>query len=674
MNKSSITILILLLVFASTNMLVAQLTPQEAVPKIMKGINLGNTLEPPTEGEWNNGSAKEYYFDDYKSAGFNIIRIPVRWDKHTQTIAPFTITDSWMDRVEEVVDWGLSRGLFIILNAHHDDWIKQDYSEANKERLDSIWSQICVRLKNKSENLFFEMFNEPNGLTVAQVDDMNTRLLSIIRKTNPTRIVIYSGNKYSGLAQMMGAKKPNDQYIMAYYHSYDPWNFAGLGSGTWGSSANINQIRNDFQTAGNWSTTNNIPVMISEFGAVHKCDYNSRMLHYATYVEEATKNNIPFMVWDDGGDFGVYNRSSRTWPEVKDILLHSSVSGANGLKIKLHNESLVTIDWNNRASQMLNNLIERKVNNNQFDSLAILDDTTNSFTDTTISKNNTYYYRIKTIIDDTTFYYSYPIKAHVKPTERSSYLGAPFNVPCIIEAENFDVGGEGLTYHDTEVSNIPGAYRTNEGVDIETRTSGGFHLAYTESGEWVEYTLNVQEAGEYDITTHVASLEGGGKIRFSVENTNSEIIDIPSTSSWQTTNTVTGNVTLQEGEQILRLSIVLSQPFNVDKFEISKVVTSVSDESHLTNKFQLNQNYPNPFNPTTTIKYSVAANGRQNNAFVQIRVFDILGKEVADLVKQNQKPGYYEITFDASNLTSGIYYYQLVSGDFVSTKKMLLIK
>ncbi len=389
-------------------------------PKIYE-LYLGNTLEPPTEGGWNNGPAKEYYFDDYKSAGFDVVRIPVRWDKHTQTSAPFSVTSSWMDRVEQVVDWGLSRGLFIILNAHHDDWIKQNYSETNKERLDSIWSQISVRFQNKSEKLFFEMFNEPYGLNATQVDDMNKRLLSIIRKTNQTRIVIYSGSGWSSLSDMINAKILNDEYIMAYYHSYDPWDFAGLGQGAWGSTSNINQIKNNFQRAGNWAKTNNIPVMISEFGAVQKCDYNSRMLHYATYVEEATKNNIPFMVWDNGGDFGIYNRNNRTWPEVKDILIHSSVNGANGLKIKLENESLVTISWNNRSIQILNNLIERKINNNQFDSLSILDGTTNSFSDTTISSNNTYYYRIKTIIDDTTFYYSYPIKAYIKPNERSSF-------------------------------------------------------------------------------------------------------------------------------------------------------------------------------------------------------------------------------------------------------------
>ncbi len=134
------------------------------------------------------------------------------------------------------------------------------------------------------------------------------------------------------------------------------------------------------------------------------------------------------------------------------------------------------------------------------------------------------------------------------------FNGTPFTVPCVIEAENFDIGGEGLTYHDTDVSNIPGAYRTQEGVDLEIRNSGGFQIAYIETGEWVEYTLNVPEAGDYEITTQVASLEGGGKINFSVGSTYSTTIDIPSTNSWQTTTSVTG---------IIALKIILNSGYHI---------------------------------------------------------------------------------------------------------------
>jgi hypothetical protein len=85
--------------------------------------------------------------------------------------------------------------------------------------------------------------------------------------------------------------------------------------------------------------------------------------------------------------------------------------------------------------------------------------------------------------------------------------------------------------------------------------------------------------------------------------------------------------------------------------------------------FSLEQNYPNPFNPTTSIKFSIPKGG-----FVELKVFDLLGREVATLVQDPFEAGTYSVTFEASKLASGVYFYTLVSGDFKDTKKMLLVK
>ena len=80
-------------------------------------------------------------------------------------------------------------------------------------------------------------------------------------------------------------------------------------------------------------------------------------------------------------------------------------------------------------------------------------------------------------------------------------------------------------------------------------------------------------------------------------------------------------------------------------------------------------NYPNPFNPTTTINYQLPENG-----FVTIKVYDVLGKEIATLVNENKSGGYYNINFDASKLTSGVYIYTINVNGFTQSKKMLLMK
>jgi aryl-phospho-beta-D-glucosidase BglC (GH1 family) len=248
----------------------AQITPHEAIKQMQKGINLGNTHEPPTEAGWNNPKAQEYYFDLYKDAGFDCVRIPARYDNYTAKTPPYKVSDAWLNRIEEVAEWGLSRGLFIVVNTHHDDWIKSSYTDANKARFDSIWSQIAVKFKDKPEKLIFEIINEPHGLTKAQNDDLHARVLSIIRKTNPTRLVIFQGHNWGGSDELITAAIPNDNYVIGSFHSYDPYLFGLEGQGTWGSASDYNQLENKFKSVSNWSVKNNIPVFLGEFGSLEK--------------------------------------------------------------------------------------------------------------------------------------------------------------------------------------------------------------------------------------------------------------------------------------------------------------------------------------------------------------------------------------------------------------------
>ena len=99
-------------------------------------------------------------------------------------------------------------------------------------------------------------------------------------------------------------------------------------------------------------------------------------------------------------------------------------------------------------------------------------------------------------------------------------------------------------------------------------------------------------------------------------------------------------------------------------------ITDVDDNlSSLPNKFILEQNYPNPFNPSTKISYTLPQSG-----FVQLKLFDVLGKEVAILVNNEQNAGNYKVNFNAVGLSSGVYFYTLQSGNFKKSKKMILLK
>ncbi|MCH7772776.1 MAG: T9SS type A sorting domain-containing protein, partial [Bacteroidetes bacterium] len=105
-----------------------------------------------------------------------------------------------------------------------------------------------------------------------------------------------------------------------------------------------------------------------------------------------------------------------------------------------------------------------------------------------------------------------------------------------------------------------------------------------------------------------------------------------------------------------------------NNFDISTGV-ELEDDSSLPFGYSLLQNYPNPFNPSTSIQYAISS--RQ---FVVLKVYDVLGNEVATLVNEVKHAGSYEVEFDGTRLTSGIYFYRIISGSYSDTKKLVLLK
>jgi hypothetical protein len=99
------------------------------------------------------------------------------------------------------------------------------------------------------------------------------------------------------------------------------------------------------------------------------------------------------------------------------------------------------------------------------------------------------------------------------------------------------------------------------------------------------------------------------------------------------------------------------------------VPVNVNDIAGIIDNYTLEQNYPNPFNPSTKIVFQIPEPGN-----VSLKIYDMLGNEVVSLLNEEKQPGKYEIEFNASHLSSGIYFYTLRSGTFINTKKMILIK
>jgi endoglucanase len=518
--KRHIVVTALLLGFAAGAN--AQLMPQDAVKGMERGINIGNTMEPPQEGWWGNPPVQQRAFDDYKNAGFTAIRIPITWDAHTSNTPPYTIDSTWMARVDTVVSWGLRRGLLIIINAHHETWLKTALADTAKNpahadscvaRFDSIWSQIATHFKDKSDSLIFEMINEPYPMADSNVNKLNARVLKIIRETNPTRIVAFSGYMWSNSDELVTAEIPDtsDKFLIGYYHSYDPWPFGLQGPGTYGSASDIAATKAKFDQVTTWSTRNNIPVILGEFGYMKNCAYNSRMCAYATVVDQALQHGVGAFAWDDGGDFPIYNRTTYGFNEIKDILIYTFPGSPNGMKISQIALATVRVQWHNRNAESDSIVVQRRIGSGSFADYAEGAPTDSIFIDSSTTAGKSYYYRLKITMKDSVQMQSYPVMLNVSATA-------------------------------------------------------------------------VNQA---------------------------------------------------------------SEPL----------------------KFGLSENYPNPFNPTTVINYKLSA-----LSDVTLKVYDILGRQVATLAIGRQNAGSYTVTFNAGDLASGVYFYRLVADGHVITKKMILLK
>ena len=144
---------------------------------------------------------------------------------------------------------------------------------------------------------------------------------------------------------------------------------------------------------------------------------------------------------------------------------------------------------------------------------------------------------------------------------------------------------------------------------------------------------------------------------------------------YHTSSDTLGTLNMELVKKVTQLDLVAAASF------ASKLAVNVNEPTNLVEAFRLYQNYPNPFNPTTKIKYKIPSNknpflGGARRGLVTLKIYDILGNEIATLVNKEQTPGKYEVEFDAGkyNLSSGIYFYQLKIGSFIQTNKMVVLK
>jgi endoglucanase len=337
-----ITSLLLILVAGFLN---AQQTPQQLVNKMGRGINLGNVLSAPVEGNWS-GAATEQYFVQVAEAGFSNVRIPIDFfgtrtsgdtsqysvdanTTFTGSRADFIVDPLYFNRLGQVIGWGLAQNLVIVLDFHGAtlksefiytfDESEGEYTDptsakraADLAKFYSIWEQIAERFKDYSDYLVFEVINEPYfHISAAEMNDINNEVISIIRSSggnNVTRKVIVTGGtktSYEAITTIDPQIINSDNNLIATFHYYRPFSFTKssdyrFNTNSWGDQSDKNSIDSEFDVVQNWANGFNPPVAVylGEFGAdnVYGYSYKTGDLHLVTANNSPNGNG-----YADGG-------------------------------------------------------------------------------------------------------------------------------------------------------------------------------------------------------------------------------------------------------------------------------------------------------------------------------------------------------------------------------------
>lgn len=304
-------------------------------PVFGRGVNLGNALDAPNEGEWG-VTLKESYFEAIQAAGFDSVRIPVKWSNHAERTPPYRIDAAFAKRVDWAIGQALQRGLQAIVNIHHYDEIMKE-PDAHRERFLALWRQIAERYRDRPPELAFELLNEPTGkLTAEKWNALAAEAIGVIRPTNPTRQIVVGPVGFNSIKDLPLLELPaDDRNLVVTVHYYSPFQFTHQGAEWTGKQSQAwlgtkwtatkdeqNAIRRDLNAAIAYGVKHRRAVYLGEFGAYSKADIESRARWTRFVAEEALKRKIGFAYWEFCSGFGVYDPQREAWIEpLKQALL-----------------------------------------------------------------------------------------------------------------------------------------------------------------------------------------------------------------------------------------------------------------------------------------------------------------------------------------------------------------
>jgi endoglucanase len=445
------------------------------------------------------GRFQERHFARIREAGFTSVRINLHPFRHMDAANGFALKPAWLETLDWAVKGALGARLAVILDMHEFHAMAEDPA-GRKEAWLAFWRQVAPRFKDAPDDVVFELLNEPFGkLTPELWNDYLMEGLAVVRATNPTRTVILGGGRWNSIDSLQTLVLPeDDRNLIATVHYYTPMEFThqgapwneetkALSSVPWtGTDEERQRIELDFAKAQQWAVAHDRPVFLGEFGAYDKAPMDSRARYTAAVARTAERLGWSWAYWQFDSDFILYDVDKDAWVEpLEKALVPSAVALA-------------------REASFI------------------------------------------------------PPGYKGSPFGDSRHPRAPQKIPGRLQCELYDVGGPGVAYSDSDGKNsgsgalnpLDGTYlngfRADEAVDISYTKDRGtptqdfsefnlvtperdsLYLGWTEPGEWVHYTVLVEEAGRYAVDVTYTS-NGDGRFELSVDGVPVGTVVLPST-------------------------------------------------------------------------------------------------------------------------------------------------
>lgn len=308
------------------------------------GFNLGNTFD--NGGNPTSITSIKSIIDIYAAAGMKHVRIPVSWIQSVNgsTLANTTtgkvdFTHSRFLELKAAIDYALGKGLYVVINSHHEHWLKDNYdgSATFNNKFSALWTDIATYYKSYSNKLIFDILNEPEG-TMGQWGakagfsfplPTNAAAISLTRQINKvgydairatgganlTRIIMVEPNGQGNQGQIddvypTKAELPglgNDKYLVIQVHTYDPWAFCGE-TGTDSAYPGASSVATGINKVALHSALIGVPINYGEFGVGRTSAARNTAIvyeYYRTVKVACLANNMSFSVWDDRGWFAL---------------------------------------------------------------------------------------------------------------------------------------------------------------------------------------------------------------------------------------------------------------------------------------------------------------------------------------------------------------------------------